>query len=824
MPIDFTLTDEQKMMQATARRFAQKELLPVTTEADKLTDPWDSFLATKEIYKKAYELGFAMSFIPREYGGLGASNVDLQIVAEELCTVDPGFACTLLVNGLTLLPILWYGSEEQKDYWLRKATSDPTGTFLGGWIVSEPGGTANFDSPRTYPAGIQVTATHDRANGEYVISGRKMWNTNGCGWDRKGADVNVVIARIDRSVGGLEGLAAFIVPRETKGFHTTGILNTLGHRTTVQPELLFEDCRIPDTNVLPHSIGNGDQVITKAFTWSGPVAGIAAVGVMRCALDFVLKWSREYTGGGGNPIIHYQNVGYMLANMKMKIEAARYLSWKAAHYLDCHDWEGQEGGALSKIFCGELAVETVNEAMRVVGINSYLHDYPLQKCMRDVLCFPIYDAGNMGMQRRRLHGMMANSGYNPLAFAENLRTPFKKSMLGLDSEPGHPVAGDAEKVKPLRPIQTAASTRREQTMDEIQRLGAFTSFKAPLYIAWETTHKCNAECLHCYSNSGPRVSTENDLPTDAACSVIDQLADAGLMVLAFSGGEPMLRADWRILAERAKSRGLAVNIATNGFLVNSRIADELKDIGVHSVTVSLDSHRPELHDRFRQREGLFWKAVGAVTLLVERGIRVVVGFTPTKLNFRDGPEVIALAHKLGATAVNFSQYVPAGRGPISIALEANELRDTLLEWIQLREDYKGKLEIIWHDCRVATIVPEHDKRDYLGCGAGRLVARILPDGTVTPCFFLPTPIGSLRTQTFSKIWKESELLRQFRERVGHISGNCQDCEHLNICGGCRSVAYAYSHGNPLAGDPHCWIVPDSDSRLKALADGSGLPY
>lgn len=441
MPIDFTLTDEQREMQAVARRFAREELLPVTLEADKLTDPWQSFVATQEVYRRAYELGFAMSFLPTEYGGLGASNVDFQIVAEEICAVDPGFACTLLVNGLTLLPILWFGSEEQKDTWLRKATSDPDRTFLGGWIVSEPGGTANFDTPHPYPAGIQVTATRDSANGEYVLNGRKMWNTNGCGWDRQGADVNVVIARIDRSAGGKEGLAAFIVPRGTPGYTTTGILNTLGHRTTVQPELLFEDCRIPETNLLPGSAGNGDRVITKAFTWSGPVAGIAAVGVMRAAFDFTLQWCRDYTAAGGTPILHYQNVGYMLANIKMKIEAARYLSWKAAHYLDCHDGEGQEGGALSKIFCGELAVQAVSEAMRVVGINSYLHDYPLQRHLRDALCFPIYDAGNMGMQRRRLHGILADPGYNPLAFAENLRTVFRKSMLGLDADPGHPVAG-----------------------------------------------------------------------------------------------------------------------------------------------------------------------------------------------------------------------------------------------------------------------------------------------------------------------------------------------------------------------------------------------
>lgn len=437
MAIDFTLTDEQRRMQAEARRFARTELAPVTQRADRMADPWEAFLATRDVYKRAYELGYAMAFIPTKYGGAGASNVDFQIVAEEICAVDPGFACTLLVNGLTLMPILWFGSEAQRGKWLGAATTDPNKTFLGGWIVSEPSGTANFDSPAPHPAGIQVTAVLDKGTREWVLNGRKMWNTNGCGWDRRGADVNVVIARVDRAKGGSSGLAAFIVPGGTRGFTTTGILDKLGHRTTAQPELLLEDCRVPEDNLLPGSLGNGDLVITKAFTWSGPVAGIAAVGVMRAAFEFVLEWSRTYRAGGTQPIIHHQNAGYMLANLKMKIEAARYLSWRAAHYLDCHGCEGQEAGALAKIYCGELAVEAITDAMKLVGINSYLRDYPLERHMRDALCFPIYDAGNMGMQRRRLHGIMADPGYDPMALAENLAQTFRKSMLGADSEPGH---------------------------------------------------------------------------------------------------------------------------------------------------------------------------------------------------------------------------------------------------------------------------------------------------------------------------------------------------------------------------------------------------
>lgn len=349
-----------------------------------------------------------------------------------------------------------------------------------------------------------------------------------------------------------------------------------------------------------------------------------------------------------------------------------------------------------------------------------------------------------------------------------------------------------------------------------------TAFKAPLYIAWEITHRCNARCLHCYSDSGPEAGCHDELSTAEAFQVIDQLGDAGLLVLAFSGGEPMMRLDWRELVRRAVSRGLSVNIGTNGSTLTERTADDLQSLGVRSVTVSLDSHRPEAHEAFRRLPGLFRLATRAIRLLVERKVRVVVGFTPTRLNWQDGRGVIELASALGADAVNLSEYVPAGRGSLDLALAPQELRDVLQEWIGLREAYRDRMAIQWHDCRVGLLVPEDEKRSYVGCGAGRLVARILPDGMVTPCVFLPTPIGSFRHETFQQMWSRSLLLEQFRRRQGHISGNCGSCEHLATCGGCRAVAYAYSGGNPLAGDPHCWIQPGFPG-VPGLAEGEALP-
>ncbi len=352
---------------------------------------------------------------------------------------------------------------------------------------------------------------------------------------------------------------------------------------------------------------------------------------------------------------------------------------------------------------------------------------------------------------------------------------------------------------------------------------AVTAFRSPLYIAWEVTHRCNARCLHCYSGSGPAATRADELTTEEAIDVIDQLSDAGLLMLAFSGGEPLMRPDWRILVAHAVERGLGVNVGTNGSMITERSADDLQRIGVQSVTVSLDSHRPETHDYFRQLPGLFPRTVEAIRLLVERDVRVVVGFTPTRINWQDGPGVIALAHRLGAAAVNLSEYVPAGRGSTELALGPDELHEVLQNWIGYREEYQGRITVIWHDCRVGMLVSEEEKRNYVGCGAGRLVARICPDGTVTPCVFLPTPIGSFREESFVTLWSHSPLLEQFRDRGRHYSGNCGECEHLHSCGGCRAVAYAYSGGDPLAGDPHCWIENDSADRLTGLIEGESLP-
>ena len=177
MAIDFTLTGAQQRLQRNAREFALEVLQPLVKAADEEPDTQKAFQSLKGAYIECHKLGFAMGFLPKQYGGGGVSNVDLQIVAEEITAVDPGFATILLVNGLALMPLAWYGTEAQKRKWIGDATSDPRGEFIAGWTVSEaagtPGGTANFDHPGGHPTGGSDKAGRARGGIEGPnVSGR----------------------------------------------------------------------------------------------------------------------------------------------------------------------------------------------------------------------------------------------------------------------------------------------------------------------------------------------------------------------------------------------------------------------------------------------------------------------------------------------------------------------------------------------------------------------------------------------------------------------------------------------------------------------------
>ncbi|MFD1233017.1 acyl-CoA dehydrogenase family protein [Pseudonocardia benzenivorans] len=424
--VDFALTDRQRALKRNAREFAREVLRPAAEAADRIADPHEAFRAMKPVYEQAAAAGMTTMFLPAEYGGGGASNVDFLIAIEELCAVDPGFPTILLVNGLALMPVLWHGTDEQRERWLGYATGPRRSDFLAGWAVSERGGTANFDHPSPR-AGIQLLAELDAATDEYVLTGEKHWPCNSGGWDLDGADMSVCIVRTDRSGGGTEALSAIIVERGTPGI-TYESIDKLAHRTCQNVTMTFRGARVPAANLL--CPGDGDLLISRNFTWSGPIAAIASVGVARGAYDFALKWAKSYTGGGAGPIIEHQAVGHLLTDIAARIEAARYFCWKAAHYLDAHPDGGHAIGAMNKTFCGDLMQRVVFDCMRLVGVNALDTRFPLARLYRESVVFPLYDAGNLGMQRRRAWGVMADRGFSPDTFVDGDPLPFTKAMEG----------------------------------------------------------------------------------------------------------------------------------------------------------------------------------------------------------------------------------------------------------------------------------------------------------------------------------------------------------------------------------------------------------
>jgi len=414
MSIDFRPTADQVELRTMARRVADQVLRPLVRELDALTDPWECFQRTRPAVAKLAELGFLSSSIPTEYGGGGMGCLDLALAAEELCVVDVGVPSTVLASGLGLQPIITHGTASQKERFLRPFAADKSGDLLASFAFTDQGGGANFDSDDP-AAGVRTVA---RREGDfYVVNGVKHFASNGSGWDRKGAHLYTVVARTDLSRGARESLSVIAVPGSAPGIRVGTIENKLGHRLTVQPEVIFEDVRVPADHRIGAE-GDGIEIVKRAFGWTAALIGAACVGVMRAAFEHALDFARSERRLGSVPILDHQAVGYALADIKMRIEACRYLTWRACAYVDAHG-EGQEVAVMTKVFCSETAVQCVYDAMRVVGIESYVKDHPLERHLRDAVCFPLYDGGNMGVRRRQLHEILRTPGYDSMIVAED---------------------------------------------------------------------------------------------------------------------------------------------------------------------------------------------------------------------------------------------------------------------------------------------------------------------------------------------------------------------------------------------------------------------
>jgi len=362
--IDFSLTDEQKAVQKMARDFTKAEITPVAAEYDRSGE------YPRPIVQKAFDAGLVYAPVPEQYGGGGLSQLEQLVIVEEMSTGCAGISGSIAINSLASIPLLLFGSEEQKKQFLGAACSERK---LMALCVTEPGAGSDVAA---------MTATARRVGEEYLLSGQKCFITNG-----GVADYYIVFATVDKSKGH-KGITAFLVPRETPGVSVGKKEDKMGQRASNTTDVNFDQAAVPAANRIGEE-GMGFKIIMQTFNHSRPGIAASAVGVARAAMTYALKYSKEREQFG-LPIFMHQAIMFMLADMAKDIEAGRLLAWQAA-------WKGDQGlnnakeAAMAKVFCGDMVMRVTTDAAQILGGYGYIKDYPVEKYMRDAKVFQIYE-------------------------------------------------------------------------------------------------------------------------------------------------------------------------------------------------------------------------------------------------------------------------------------------------------------------------------------------------------------------------------------------------------------------------------------------------
>src|SRR5579862_5588558 len=399
----------------------------------------------------------------------------------------------------------------------------------------------------------------------------------------------------------------------------------------------------------------------------------------------------------------------------------------------------------------------------------------------------------------------------------------------------------------------------------------------PRLIFWELTKGCNLRCIHCRA-SATELSSPDDLSTEAARAIIDQIADVSKPILVLSGGEPLFRKDIFELARYATEKGLRAALATNGTLVTKEVARKILESGVKRVAISLDGADAATHDAFRAIPGAFDAALTGFRNLKEIGMSVQINTTIARHNAHQLPNVLELARSIGADALHTFLLVPVGCG-VDIAAEQMvppEEYERMLNWfydrsleggIELKATCAphyfrvvrqrrvserrsaeaaraavsaksvpdasaiGPTEMIMPGGTGISLKPEGHVGGHpgghpsdmnamtKGCLAGTGVCFISHEGEVFPCGYLPVIAGDLRKQSFADIWNNSEVFHELRD-TNNLKGKCGCCEFRNVCMGCRARAYAAT-GDMMQEEPFCVYQPHTQSLKKETPEPVG---
>ncbi|WP_411824192.1 acyl-CoA dehydrogenase family protein [Leptospira sp. 'Mane'] len=369
--IDFSLTDEQKALRDLARDFAKNEIAPKAEHHDHTGE------FPKEILKKAHEVGLMNLHIPTQYNGAGMGVMDEIITFEELFYACSGVSTAILANNLALAPVLLGASDEILKKFIQPMADQLT---MAAYAVTEPGAGSDV-------AGIRTTAK--RVGDDYVINGSKMWITNA-----GVADWFFILAKTDSNAGH-KGMSGFIVDAKTPGIILGKKEKNMGQRCSDTRSVTFEDLKVPKWQMVGKE-GDGFKIAMGAFDHTRPTVAIGAVGVARAAMDHSIRYANT-RNAFGKPISVNQGVSFPIAEMARDIEAGRLLCYQAGWLID-NGYRNTYQASIAKVFCADMAMRVCTDAVQVFGGYGFNEEYPVEKLMRDVKIFQIYE-GTSQIQR-----------------------------------------------------------------------------------------------------------------------------------------------------------------------------------------------------------------------------------------------------------------------------------------------------------------------------------------------------------------------------------------------------------------------------------------
>jgi butyryl-CoA dehydrogenase len=366
--MDYLLNEDQSMIRDLARKITDERVIPTRAELDEKEE------FPHEIMKALALADMFGIYIPEEYGGLGKASFELCLAIEELSRGCIGVAVSFAASALGTYPILLYGSKEQKGKYLPDIAS---GKKMAAFGLTE----ANAGSDA---GGLQTTAVKDGSH--YILNGTKQWITNG-----SVADIYSIIALTDKTKGP-RGASAFIVEKGTPGFTFGKKEKKMGIRASTTCELIFNDCRIPKENLIDRE-GVGFLVTMKTLDMSRTGVGAQGVGLAQGAFEEAVNFARKRVQFE-KPVISFQAVQHMLADMNIQIEAARSLIYSVSRFIDSGAKDLSKASAIAKTFATDAAMRVAVDAVQIMGGSGYMRDYPVEKMMRDAKILQIYEGTN----------------------------------------------------------------------------------------------------------------------------------------------------------------------------------------------------------------------------------------------------------------------------------------------------------------------------------------------------------------------------------------------------------------------------------------------